>query len=158
MRVYLSLCNRQHTLSVLRVFPSQKSGTDTFSSSHAKFQQFVPSSISLASVAFSLVNLQNIFQLVTSGLKTDASTWSLPSDLFRTNSQIKDRVTNFSQSKRVFSCNHMLGFRESRYETPQAYFHLPQSRLQASTKMHARDTGPNQTVRLRANSEQTKSG
>ena len=54
------------------VFPSQETGTDTCSSSHAKFQQVFPLSISLARVAFSLVNLQNIFPLIASGVNTDA--------------------------------------------------------------------------------------
>ena len=43
-----------------------------------------PLSVSLDSVAFSLVGLQNVFQLTTSGMKTDASSWLLSSDLFRT--------------------------------------------------------------------------
>ena len=68
-------------------FPSQETETDVFSSSYAKFQQFFPLSISLARVAFSLVNLQNVFQLIISGGNIDASTWLLLSDLFHTYSQ-----------------------------------------------------------------------
>ena len=43
------------------IFLPQETRTDTFSSSHAKFQQFFPLKISLATVAFSLDNLWNIF-------------------------------------------------------------------------------------------------
>ena len=66
------------------VFPSQETGTNTFSSSQAKFQQLFTWSISLARVAFSLVNLRNVFQLITSVVNTDASTWLLPSEFFHT--------------------------------------------------------------------------
>ena len=38
------------------------------------------------------------------------------------------------KSKRVFSCIQMLGLRESRHKTSHAYFHLPPSCVQASTK------------------------
>ena len=107
-------------------FLSQETGTETFSSSHAKFQEFFPSSVSLAMVAISLVNLRNVFPLIASGVKAGASTWLLPSDLFRTYSQTFDRAANFSQSKRVFF--PMCGFRESHHETSQPYFRLPQSR------------------------------
>ena len=68
------------------------------------------------------------------GVNTDTSTWLLPSDLFRTYSQTENSMANISQSKRVFTCNPMHDLRESRYKTSQAYFRLPQSRLQASTK------------------------
>ena len=54
------------------VFPSQETGTSTLSSSHVKFQLFFPS---LARVAVSLVNLQEVFQLIASGVNTDVSTW-----------------------------------------------------------------------------------
>ena len=76
----------------------------------------------LMRVAFSLVNLSNVFQLTTSGVNTDASTWLLPSDLLHTYSQTLDRMANFSQSKQVFSCNPMRGLWESRYKTSQVYF------------------------------------
>ena len=66
------------------VFPSQETGTDTFSSSHAKFKQFFMFSTSFPMVAFSLVNLRNVFRSIASGVNTDASTWLHPSDLFRT--------------------------------------------------------------------------
>ena len=79
----LSESMQSSTLSVLRFFSSQEIGTNTFSLSHAKFQQFFLLSISLATVAFSLVNLQ----LIASGVNTDASTWLLLSDLFRTYSK-----------------------------------------------------------------------
>ena len=69
------------------VFPSQETGTDTFSSSHPKFKQFFFFSVSLARVALSLVNLRNVFLLVASAVNACASTWLLPSDLFRTHSQ-----------------------------------------------------------------------
>ena len=61
--------------------------------------------------------------------------------------------------KRVLSCNPMRGLRESGHETSQAYFRLPQSRLQDSTKRtYARDTRPFfQTVHLQTNSGQTDS-
>ena len=96
-------------------------------------------------VAFSLVNLQNIFQLITSGVNTDASTWLLPSDLFHINSKTFYCLANCSQSKQVFSCNLMHGLRELCYNTLQVYFLLPQSHLPASTKcMYARDTRPTQ--------------
>ena len=64
------------------VFLSQETGTNAFFSSHAKIKQFFPWSISLARVAVSLVSLQNIFQLITSGVNTDASTWLLLLGLF----------------------------------------------------------------------------
>ena len=121
------------------VFPSQETETDTFSFSHAKFQQllFFSLSISLAGVAFSLVNFLNIFQLIAS----DDSTWLLPSELFRTYSQTSDHVANFSQSKQVCLCNPMCSLQESRYQTSQVYFRLPQSILQVSTKcMYACNT------------------
>ena len=70
------------------VFRSQETGTDKFPSIHAKFQQFfLLFSTSLANVAFSLVNLRNVFGLIASGVNTDASTWLLQSDLFRMYSQ-----------------------------------------------------------------------
>ena len=104
---------------------------------------FSPLSISLASVALSLVNLQNVFLLIASGVNTDASTWLLPSDLFHTYSQTYDHMANLSQSKQVFLCNPTCGLRESHHETLQAYFRLPQSRLQASTKRtYVRNTRP----------------
>ena len=47
-----------------------------------------------------------------------------------------------SRKANKFSCT-MQGLRESRYETLQAYFRLPQSRLQAFLKcMYAHDTRP----------------
>ena len=110
------------------VFPSQETGTNTFSLSRGKFKQSFLSSISHARVAFSLANLRNVFQLTASGVNADASTWLLPSDLFRTYSQPLGRMANFSQSKRVFSCNPVRDLRESCYTTQQANF-----RLQAST-------------------------
>ena len=69
-----------------------------------------------------MVSLRNVFRLIASAVNTDASTWFLPSDLFRTYSQPQDRVANFSQNKRVFSCNPMHDLRESRYKTSQAQF------------------------------------
>ena len=96
---------------------------------------------------------------LTTGVTTVASTWFIPSDLFRSYSQTYDRVANFSQNKRVFSCNPMRDLRESRYKTAQAYFCLPESRLQASRNSRTRTTlGHFQTVRLRANSGETGSG
>ena len=119
-------------------FLSQETGTNTFSLSHAKFQQIFLA-IFLAREAFSLFNLQNIFPLIASGVSTDTSTWLLPIDLFRTYSQIEDCIANFSQSKQVFSCS----LRESCHEPSQAYFRLPQSLLQTSTKCtHVRNTRP----------------
>ena len=109
------------------VFLSQETGTDTFSSGHAKFQQVFNSSISLARVAFSLVNLQNVFLLIASGVNTDASTWLLPLDLFLTYLQTQDHMVNFSQCK-----------------PPQ------------NTRMRAK-LGPFQMVHLQANSGQTES-
>ena len=45
--------------------------------------------------------------------------------------------------QRVFSCNPMRDFRESRYKTSQVYIRLSQSRLQASKKRtYVRDTRP----------------
>ena len=61
------------THSLFKVLPFQETGTYIFSWSHAEFQQlfmFFPLSISLARIAFSLVNLQNIFQLIASGMNT----------------------------------------------------------------------------------------
>ena len=50
---------------------------------------------------------------------------------------------NFSQSKWIFSCNPTLRLWELHHETLHAYFRLPQSRLQASTKgTYAHDTRP----------------
>ena len=69
------------------VFPFQETRTDTFSLSHAKFHQFFPVSLSLAGVALSLVNLQNVCQLIASGVNTDASKFLLPLNLFHINSQ-----------------------------------------------------------------------
>ena len=88
--LYQSLQLPAHT--VFFGFPSQETGTDTFSSrSNAKLKQFVCLffflSISPARVAISLVNFRNVFQLIVSGVNTDASTWLLPPDLFRTYSQ-----------------------------------------------------------------------
>ena len=112
------------------VFPSLETRTDdTFSSNYAMFNSFSFLSISLARVAFSWVNLQNIFQMIASDVNPNASTWLLLSDLFRTYSQIWDRVANFSQSKWVFSCNPMRDLQEIHYKTSQAYFRLPQSCL-----------------------------
>ena len=55
-------------------FLSQETGTDTFSSNHAKFQQFFffffLSSIPLARASFSLVNLRNVVPLIVSGVFT----------------------------------------------------------------------------------------
>ena len=65
-------------------FLFQETGTDTFSSSHAKLQQFFPLSISLVRVAFSLVILWKVFQMIAWGVNTDASTWLLPWYLFCT--------------------------------------------------------------------------
>ena len=73
----INLCVIEDTsLSVLLFFLPSKNGTDTFSLSHAKFQQFFSLSISLVRVAFSLVNLylsadrlsheQRRFNMVTS--------------------------------------------------------------------------------------------
>ena len=67
--------------------------------------------------SFSLVNLQNIFPLIASGVNTDASMWLLPLDLFCTYSQTYDCMVNFSQSKPVFSYNPMHGLQESRHKT-----------------------------------------
>ena len=121
------------------VFPFQETGTNTFSSSQARFQQFFPRSVSLARAAFSLVNLRSVFRLIASGVNTDASTWLLPSDLFRTYSQTWDRVANLSQSKRVFSAALCPTCKES----SQAYLRLPQSRLQTSMKCtYERHTWP----------------
>ena len=64
-------------------FLSQEITTDTFSFCRAKFKQFFPLSISLERVASSLVKFQNVFLLIASVVNTDASTWLLPSDLFR---------------------------------------------------------------------------
>ena len=98
---------------------------------------------SLPRVAFSLVNLQNVFQLISSGVNTDVSTWLLPLDLFCTYLQTYNRMANFSQSKWVFLCNLMRSLWESHCKTSQAYFRLPQSRLQVSTKhTYAHDTRP----------------
>ena len=115
-------------------FPSQETGTGTFSSSRAKCKQFFIFSISLARVVFSLANLRNVFRLIASGVNTVASIRLLLSDLFRTYSQTWDRVANFSKSRRVFSCKPMRDLRESHYKTSHTYFRLPQSRLQASKK------------------------
>ena len=57
------------------IFLSQGTKTNTISStsSHAKFQPVFPLSISLARIAFSLVNLRNVFRLIASGVNTEAS-------------------------------------------------------------------------------------
>ena len=69
-------------------FLSQETGTDTFSLSHEKFQQFFPWSTSLARLNFfgggGGGGRASPFPLIASGVNTDASTWLLPSDLFRT--------------------------------------------------------------------------
>ena len=130
---YQRLCNRRHTLSVLRFFLPKKPEPIHFLRAMRTHRFFI-FSLSLARVAFSLVNLSNVFRLIASGVNTDASTWLLPSDLFCTYSQTEDRVANFLQGNRVFLCNHTCNFQESRHETSQAYFRLPQSHLQTSTK------------------------
>ena len=137
--LYQSLCNRRHTLSGVFFrfsFPRNRNRYIFFEPCEVQigffFFFFFP--IYLARVAFSLVNLRNVFQLIASGVNTDISAWLLQSYLFRTYSQPKDRVANFSQNKRVFSCNPMCDLRESLHKTSRAYFRLPQCRLQAATK------------------------
>ena len=121
-----------------------------------KSKQNFSFSVSHERVAVSLVNLQNVFRLIASGVKTDASTWSLLSNLFRTYWPTLDRAANFLQSKRVFSRNPKRDLRESRYKSSQACRNLackPPRNARTRTTL-----GHFQTVHLRANSGQTDPG
>ena len=111
-------------------------------------------SVSLAKVAFSLVNLQNIFQLIALGMKTEFhQTCFMHTRRPRTTWHTCQKANEFSCATLCVACeNHV-------YKTSQAYFHLTQSCLQASTKyMYARGTRPFSNVHLWANSGQTELG
>ena len=116
-------------------------------------------SISLARVAFSLVNLRNVFQLTASSVNTDASTWLLPSDLFRTYSQTFGRVANshkaneFSRATLCATCEN----RVTKLHKPDFTCH----NLACKPPRNARTRttlGHFETVRLRANSGRTEPG
>ena len=77
--LYQSLRNHQHTLSVLWFFLPQKPLNQYIFFQPCEVQQFFS--------FISLVNLRNTFQLIASGVNTDASTWLLLLDLFHTYSQ-----------------------------------------------------------------------
>ena len=135
-----SLCNCQHIECSL-FFPFQETKTDTFCSSHAKFQQFFPLINFSCKGSLFFGHSLKVFQLTASGVNTNTSTWFLPLGLFCTYTQ--DHMANFSQSKQVFLCNHMRDMRELRYKPSQDHFRLPQSRFQASTQgTYTHNTGP----------------
>ena len=81
--ICISLCNHRHISSVLQFFLPKKPEP-------IHYLRAMQSSNSFSLInffckgSFSLVNLWNISQLITSGVKTDAFTWLLLSDLFRT--------------------------------------------------------------------------
>ena len=130
-------------------FLSQETGTNTFSSSHAKFQQFFPWSISLARVAFSLVNPWNVFPLCT-----DASTWLLPSDLFRTYSrgEFLTKQTSVSRATLCAACeNRVTNLHKPIFACHNLACKPPQNAPMRATLGHF------QTARLWANSGQTES-
>ena len=82
--LYPSLCNHRHTLNALRYFFPKKPEQIIF---------FEPREVQTVFHIFSFscegsfVNLRNVFRLIASGVNTDASTWLLPPDWFRTYSQ-----------------------------------------------------------------------
>ena len=113
-------------------FLSRGTRSHTFSSCHVKFEQFIPLSISRC-----FFFGQSSKRLSADRLRCEHRRFNIATsvgDLFSAYSQISDRGANFSQSKRVFSCSPMRGFRESCLETSQNFFHMPQYHLQASTK------------------------
>ena len=126
------------------VFPFQETGTDTFSLSRAKlfffiFFIFFPCK---GSSFFGRASKRRLadrirceprhFYVVSYFRRTCFVHTRRPRTAWRAPTKAK-----------VFSCNPLRDLRESRYKTSQAYFHLPQSRLQASAKRtHAHATRP----------------
>ena len=153
----LSLCSRGHTLSVPRFFLPKKSELIHF---------FQPCEASTVFACFNFsceVNFffrQSLKRLSADRLRCEhnASTWLLPSDLFRTYSQTLDCVANFSQNKfsRATFCatceNRVTKLRKPIFACHNLAYKPPRNTRTRATQ------GDFQTLRLQANSGQTESG
>ena len=140
------------------VFPSQETWTDTFSLNRAKFHQFFPL------INFSCEDSFFLWSLFETSFSWSPQVWTqtllhgyIRGTYFVSTRRPTTAWWTFPKTKE-YSCNPQRGFLESRCETAQAYFRLPQSSLQTSAKRTMWATlGHFQTVRLRVNWGQTES-
>ena len=114
-------------------------------------------SVCLARVAFSLINLPNVFQQIASCINTDASTWLLPLDLFhayrpRNAWQTSHKANEFSRATLCTAYED----RDMKLPKPVFTCHNLACKPPQTTCMRA-TLGHFYTVRLQANSGQTES-
>ena len=133
--LFAGVSHMQSPTQILRFFLPKKLELIHFLQAMRSSNSFSPLSISLVTVAFSLVNLRNVFQLTASGVNTDASTWLLPLDLFRTYMLADLGPFGKLLTKQTsFLVQPYVQFVRTALQDFTSYFCLPQSHLQASTK------------------------